>query len=145
MNKIAAGILGIFLFLLSAAFAFAQGFLEYGKSLGDVVQRKQSAGPKGPTGAKELDKGKSLSKGLQRELGAPSFPSVLTVISKEARLYTGHDEFASKVAHLSQGEKLVPMIQTDGGNALWYMVKTQTGTMGWVKASDVRVETIQKQ
>ena len=87
----------------------------------------------------ELDKRNSLSKDLQGKFGASSLPAVLTVT-----LYAGHDEFANKIAQLSQGESLVPVIQTDGGKILWYMVKTQTGTTGWVKASDVRQETIEK-
>ncbi|HET8563009.1 MAG TPA: SH3 domain-containing protein, partial [Candidatus Binatia bacterium] len=99
---------------------------------------------KAPTGLKELDKGNSVSKDLQGKLGASSLPAALTVISKEAPLYARHDEFANKIAQLSQGERLVPVLQTDSGKTLWYMVKTETGTTGWVKASDVGQETVQK-
>jgi hypothetical protein len=144
MRKIAIEILAIFLSLLIPGLGFAQGFTEYGRILGDVGQRRGSAVPKAPTGLKKSDKRNSLRNDFQGKFEGSSVPAVLTVSSKEAPLYARHDEFANKIAQLSEGDSLVPVIQTDGGKTAWYMVKTQTGTTGWVKASDVRQETIQK-
>jgi hypothetical protein len=66
---------------------------------------------------------------------------VVTV--EAAGLYPRQDEEAEKLALLSQGEMLVPMVKSSGGND-WFMVKTQKGVIGWVKATEVKEEFVKK-
>jgi hypothetical protein len=56
-----------------------------------------------------------------------------------AGLFPRQDEQSEKIAQLSLGESLLPMVQSEGGS-IWYMVKTPAGLVGWVKSSDVRAE-----
>ena len=48
-----------------------------------------------------------------------------------------------KIAQLSEGDKLVPLLQSEG-SINWYMVKTEKGIIGWVKSSDVRKDESKK-
>ena len=78
----------------------------------------------------------------ERQTGtAPFVPAALTVELTEAALYARSEEWADKLTQLSRGEKLVPMVQATSANALWYMVKTETGVVGWIKASDVAADS----
>jgi hypothetical protein len=72
-----------------------------------------------------------------------ALPSQLIVASKQAALYQSQDGESPIIAPLSEGETLIPLIQTKGGND-WYMVKTQRGFIGWIKALDVRVPISKK-
>jgi NOL1/NOP2/fmu family ribosome biogenesis protein len=67
----------------------------------------------------------------------------LVVASKDAGLYPRQDDESEKIVQLARGETVTPMVQTAGGSE-WYMVKTQKGLIGWVKASDVREEKVKK-
>ena len=115
---------GFFFAFLIPTVARAQAFGEYGRSLGGVTQRHGSAAPN-PFGGQQNGQAK----------GGSSLR--LVVASKEASLYPRQDDESEKIDRLSQGETLIPMVQTAGGNE-WYMVKTQKGLIGWVKSSDVR-------
>ncbi|HEU4340094.1 MAG TPA: SH3 domain-containing protein [Candidatus Binatia bacterium] len=53
-----------------------------------------------------------------------------------AYLYSRQDEESSPIAKLEKGERLVPLIEAIG-QQVWYMVKTQGGLTGWVRAVDV--------
>ncbi len=53
------------------------------------------------------------------------------------------DDESEKIAQLSQGDALVPMVQSAGGND-WFMVKTAKGVIGWVKSIDVKEEKLKK-
>jgi hypothetical protein len=64
-------------------------------------------------------------------------PTRLVVASKVAGLYPRQDDEAEKLDQLQEGEALVPMVQSSGGND-WFMVKTQKGVVGWIKSVDVR-------
>ena len=68
----------------------------------------------------------------------------MVVASRQAALYSRQDDEAEKIADLFQGDTLIPMVQSNGGNE-WYMVKTQKGLIGWIKSADVRPETAKKQ
>jgi hypothetical protein len=47
------------------------------------------------------------------------------------------------IAQLSEGEKLVPLLQSEG-SIHWYMVKTEKGLTGWVKSTDVKKDELKK-
>ena len=127
-------------FVLLSQVVFAQGLGEYGKLLGGVRQKNTNVVPKG--GAPKTEAGgnsKSRAPSVEN-VGVSPMPAALTVESTEAALYARSEEWADKLTQLSRGEKLVPMVQATSANALWYMVKTETGAVGWVKASDVAAD-----
>ena len=143
MNKKSVSSLGlVFLFLSQAV--FAQGIGEYGRLLGGVGQKNSTVVPKGGAPGREAGASPKSQTPRVGDVGGNSMPSVLTVESEEAVLYARSEEWADKVMELSRGEKLIPMVHTAGANTLWYMVKTQTGAIGWVKASDVNPDSIKE-
>jgi len=115
---------------------FAQAFGEYGRIVGSIPQ---GAGPRAPGNAPQGGSGS----GEIGDLGGKALPIRLVVAAKEAGLYPKQDDESEQLAQLSQGETLVPMLQSSGGNA-WFMVRTQKGIIGWVKSTDVREEKAKK-
>ena len=69
-------------------------------------------------------------------LAAESSPT-LTVGESGASLYTRQDPESEVIAKLASGEPLVPLAQGTERES-WYMVRTQQGTIGWVRASEVK-------
>ncbi len=67
---------------------------------------------------------------------AESSPT-LTVGGSGANLYALQDPESEVIAKLARGEPLVPLAQGTERES-WYMVRTQQGTIGWVKASEVK-------
>jgi hypothetical protein len=63
----------------------------------------------------------------------------LVVTNKDAGLFQRQDDEGEKISQLTEGESLVPVVQSEGRNQ-WFMVRTQKGLVGWVKAVDVRQE-----
>jgi hypothetical protein len=66
--------------------------------------------------------------------------TALTVTTLDARLYPRQDNESKFIATLEKGEKLQPLAH-GVGNQPWYMVKTSTGIIGWVQATDVSGST----
>ena len=130
----------LFVFLVPTV-VLAQAFGEYGRTLGGVTQRQGNATPNPFGRVPQNAKGGSSGIG---DLGGHSLPLRLVVASTDAALFPRQDDEAEKIERLSQGEILVPLVQTAGGSE-WYMVKTQKGVIGWVKSSDVRTDTGKKQ
>ena len=117
---------------------FAQAFGEYGRTLGGVPHGGITA-PKAPGG---VTQGGSGNGGIG-DVGGRGLPARLVVAAKSAGLYQRQDDEGEKIDLLSEGETLVPMVQSSGGND-WFMVKTQKGAVGWVKSADVREEKAKK-
>jgi hypothetical protein len=124
-------------FLLAPQVALAQAFGEYGRGLGGATQRQGGAAPKAP-GTPGQRGGKSTFQGV--DIGGRPLPVLLVVASNQAFLYPRQDDESEKIEQLQAGDTLVPMIQTRGGEE-WYMVKTQKGTIGWIKSSDVQEQS----
>lgn len=118
---------------------FAQAVTEYGKVVGGVGRRQGNVNPKASRASKQAGKDKGVVQGMA-DVAPVRLPSALTVESKDAALYHRHDEFSDKLADVSQGERLIPVAETTAGNTHWYMVKTQTGLVGWVKSTDIKKE-----
>jgi hypothetical protein len=127
-------VLSVQLFLTTPV--FAQAFGEYGRAVGGLPQ---GVGPRAPGSAPQ---GGSDSRGIG-DLGGKTLPIRLIVAAKEAGLYPKQDDESEKLVQLREGETLVPMVQSSGGND-WYMVKTQKGVIGWVKSGDVKEEKAKK-
>ncbi len=119
--------------------AYAQAFGDYGRTLGGLPHGQGIAGPRAPGG---VGQGGSGNGGVG-DIGGRGLPSRLVVASKVAGLYSRQDDEAEKLDQLSEGEMLVPMVQSSGGND-WFMVKTQKGAVGWVKSADVREAKVKK-
>ncbi|MFQ5683356.1 MAG: aspartyl protease family protein [Candidatus Binatia bacterium] len=63
--------------------------------------------------------------------------STLSVTANEAPLYASQSRSSNILAKLKHGEKLTPLANIPGTGMSWYMVKTQSGVLGWVESSDV--------
>ena len=125
--------------LFSSTTAFAQAFGEYGRAVGGIPQGQGVAGPRAPNRAPH---GGSGAGGVS-DVSGKAFPVRLVVAVKEAGLFPKQDDESEQVAQLTQGDSLVPMVQSASGNG-WYMVRTQQGMIGWVKSADVREEIVKK-
>ena len=134
---------GAFILLLSPQMLFAQAFGEYGKTVGGAGQRQGNVNQKASRASSHNSNGKTAVEGIG-DMGGRPVPSALVVASRQAALYPRQDDETEKIAELSQGDTLIPMGQSNGGNE-WYMVKTQKGLVGWIKSADVRTETAKKQ
>ena len=128
-------ILSAIVLFISPEVAFVQSFTEYGRTLGGVGGKQNSANSR-TAKTQSTNKGKATIQGVG-DVGARPLPSGLIVESKKASLYRRQDDETEKVAELSQGDALIPMAAINGGKN-WYMVKTQKGLIGWVRSSDVR-------
>lgn len=118
---------------------FAQAFGDYGRTLGGIPHGQGVTGPRAPGGVTQGSGGT----GGVGDIGGRGLPTRLVVASKSAGLYPRQDDEAEMLDRLSEGEVLVPMVQSSGGND-WFMVKTQKGAVGWVKSTDVREEKVKK-
>ena len=123
--------------LLSATTVFAQAFGEYGRMLGGMPQGQGVTGPRTSGGGTAGGSGS----GAVGEVKGKGMPTRLVVASKMAGLYPRQDDEAEKLDQLQEGEALVPMVQSSGGND-WFMVKTQKGVVGWIKSVDVKEEKL---
>jgi len=143
MKKNSVPCFAVFFLLVSQA-VFAQGIGEYGKLLGGLGQKNSSVVPKGAPLGKEVRGSVKQRSPDSGNLERNPMPAALTVESNEAALYARSEDWADKVMQLSRGEKLIPMVQATGASIIWYMVKTQTGAIGWVKASDTSSDPAKK-
>ena len=125
--------------IVGASLVFAQAFGEYGRAVGSVPRGKGVTGS-GPAGGGSRG---SVGSGGVGDLGGRAMPVRLVVAANSAGLFSRQDEESEKITQLSEGEALVPMVQSEGGSQ-WYMVKTQKGLVGWVKSADVRQEKAKK-
>ena len=139
MKKFATGVLPSLCLCLLPTVVLAQGFFEYGRAVGSVPHGQGITGSKATGGAVH---GGGTAGGIG-DVGGRALPARLVVSTKTTGLYPRQDEETEKIAQLSQGEALSPMVQSAGNNS-WYMVKTSKGLVGWVKGIDVREETTKK-
>jgi len=139
MNRVLALSLAVGTQYLLTTPAFAQAFGEYGRAVGGIPQGQGVAGPKAAGSAPHSGSGAGGVSVASRK----AFPVRLVVAAKEAGLYPKQDDETKQVAQLTEGETLIPMVQSSGGND-WYMVRTKQGMIGWVKSADVREEKVKK-
>jgi clan AA aspartic protease (TIGR02281 family) len=66
-----------------------------------------------------------------------SVPTV-SVAKPGVKLYARQEEQSEVVAEIGPGEKLSPLAATSAKDP-WYLVKTEKGVLGWIKASDIQV------
>ena len=75
--------------------------------------------------------------GLRSPGSAAESSPTLTVGDSGASLYARQDPESEVIAKFASGEALVPLAQGTERES-WYMVRTQQGTIGWVRASEVK-------
>lgn len=128
---VVAGALVLGCSLLAQPKIGAQAIFEYGRQLGSL---KRPGGSR--IGGGDIGRVKR-SEGFD-QIPVRSLPSMLSVKGSEVSLYARQNEHSEAVARLDREEKVIPIGQAFGGPEPWYMVKTQQGTIGWIKAADVR-------
>lgn len=69
---------------------------------------------------------------------AAESPSTMTVRESGSSLYARQDVESDKIAVLQKGQALTPLAEAVGPMT-WYMVKTDQGLIGWVRAGDVEL------
>jgi hypothetical protein len=130
-------VLASFLCFAFVAPIFAQAIGEYGRVVGGLRPQQDSATPKAHNGGSLKPNGKGSIGGVG-DLGVQSIKGQLFVASNKALLYSRQDDETERVAELSLGDPLTALIRATGGNLDWYMVRTATGIVGWIKSTDVR-------
>ena len=70
-----------------------------------------------------------------RVFTADSAPA-MTARESGAGLYSRQDVESDRIATLEKGEALTPIAESVGSE-IWYMVRRQQGSVGWVRAADV--------
>ena len=73
-------------------------------------------------------------------LFAAESPAALTARESGTALYAQQDLETEPIMRLQKGEALTPMAESVG-QEIWYMVRTQQGQIGWVRAVDVTVSS----
>jgi hypothetical protein len=136
MNRIVSGFFGLVLIFVVSDIAFAQGIGEYGRVVGGVTQGSRGVGSR--TSGVGVKKGKGVVEGVGGVESGSALPGHLVVSAKGATLYPRQDDETDQIEKLSQGELLVPIMHSTGAPSDWYLVKTQKGTVGWIKSADVQ-------
>ena len=128
--------------VLYLGFVMAQGIGEYGRVLGSAKQGSGSGSPK--TSRIGTQRGKGIVQGVGGLDSGSPLPGHLVVSAKTAPLYPRQDDETDQIGKLSQGELLVPMMESAGAGIEWYLVKTQKGIVGWIKSTDVKGQEAKK-
>ena len=106
---------GLLMAFLLRVRLLAQAIGEYGRTVGGVGQRQGNVNQKASRASSQNNKGKGVVEGIG-DVGGRPVPSALVVASRQAALYPRQDDEAEKIAELSQGDTLIPMGQSNGGN-----------------------------
>lgn len=70
-------------------------------------------------------------------IAAPRHGRAAAGAASEARLFTTADEHSEVIESIRDGGVLAPIAEITGaGGEKWFMVKSRTGNVGWIKASD---------
>ena len=59
-------------------------------------------------------------------------------------LHGQQDALSEIIGKLDRGDDLVPLGKVSGAGEFWYMVKTKTGAIGWVRGAEVEELRSQK-
>ena len=118
---------------VSAEHLPGQAIIEYGKGL-ERVSPPTGGGLKAPGAAR---RGGGGSQGPSADIPAITLPTTLTVKEDETQVYGQQDEYSARVEKAQKGATLTPMGQATVNGEKWYMVRSQQGTVGWVKAAMV--------
>lgn len=72
-------------------------------------------------------------------IGAAAAPlaTALIVKSHGVALHGQQDAQSEVIVRLDRGDQLAPIVNASSGAEAWYMVKTQAGAVGWIRATEV--------
>ena len=98
----------------------------------DVFRKLIGEGNSGvPSGSMELEPAKPLPGRLRARA--------------DGVVVRGHQDTVSEaIGKLARGEELIPLGKVSGAGEFWYMVKTKSGAIGWVRGGDVEETTPRK-
>src|SRR5713226_1950431 len=68
-------------------------------------------------------------------------PAMLRMKSLGGSLYAQQDAQSEVVAQLGGGEDVVLLGKASGASGAWYMIKSKSGSVGWIKGNDVEEAT----
>jgi len=68
---------------------------------------------------------------------AVPLPNVLRAKAAGILVRLQQDPYSEIVGKLERGEELVPLGKVSGAGEFWYMVKTKSGAVGWVRGAEV--------
>jgi hypothetical protein len=78
----------------------------------------------------------TVASGARRDARAAASAQAPAKVS-EVMVYTAADESSSLIESVRDGGALSPIAETTGpGGEKWFMVKTRSGNVGWIKAGD---------
>jgi thiol-disulfide isomerase/thioredoxin len=80
--------------------------------------------------------GGSMAGNMDLEPAMP-MPNVLRAKAAGILVRSQQDAHSEAIGKLDSGEELVPLGKVSGAGEFWYMVKTKSGAMGWVRGGDV--------
>ncbi|MGH7847911.1 MAG: hypothetical protein ACREQW_22435 [Candidatus Binatia bacterium] len=132
MKWLRQGMLVLIVCFLSAEYLPGQAIVEYGKGLERV--NPPTGGMKAPGRAR---RGGGGSQGPGVDIPPIILPTALTVKEDETQVYAQQDEYSARVEKARKGATLTPMGQTTVNGEKWYMVRSQEGAVGWIKAAMV--------
>jgi peroxiredoxin len=75
---------------------------------------------------------------------AEPLPGGLRVKTPGSSVHLQQDAQSELIAKLARGEDLILLGKASGAGEVWYMIKTKSGAVGWIKANDVEEATKSK-
>ncbi|HEX5020889.1 MAG TPA: redoxin domain-containing protein [Candidatus Binatia bacterium] len=91
----------------------------------------------------EGNSGGAVGRSINLEPTTP-FPKMLRGRSDGIAVRSRQDTDSEIIDKLSRGQEFVPLGKVSGAGEAWYMVKTKSGAVGWVKGGDVEETNLQK-
>lgn len=75
---------------------------------------------------------------------AKRLPGVLRAKADGVVIRGQQDTLAEALGKVGRGEELIPLGKVSGAGEFWYMVKTKSGAVGWVRGGDVEEASTRK-
>lgn len=91
----------------------------------------------------EGNSGGAVGRSINLEPTTP-FPKMLRGRSDGIAVRSRQDTDSEIIDKLSRGQEFVPLGKVSGAGEAWYMVKTKSGAVGWVRGGDVEETNLQK-
>jgi thiol-disulfide isomerase/thioredoxin len=80
--------------------------------------------------------GGSVAGSMDLEPAVP-LPNLLRAKAAGILVRSQQDAHSEAIGKLADGEELVPLGKVSGAGEFWYMVKTKSGALGWVRGAEV--------
>jgi len=90
------------------------------------------------------DGGSGTSRGSMDLEPATPLPKTLRVKGNGVLVHGQQDAVSEVVGKLDRGDDLIPLGKVSGAGEFWYMVKTKSGAIGWVRGAEVEDTSVRK-